>query len=79
MRTTLSLEPDVYQAAKALAESSGRTMGQVVSELLRKAIRGTPEPPLDKEGAIPVFRVSERARIIPSNRAAELMAEEGVE
>jgi hypothetical protein len=38
MRTTLDLDDDVLQAAKELASLSGRTAGQVVSELLRKAL-----------------------------------------
>lgn len=38
MRTTLDLDEDVLQAAKELAGARGRTAGQVVSELLRKAL-----------------------------------------
>jgi hypothetical protein len=38
MRTTLDLDEDVLQAAKELAAAQGRTAGQVVSELLRKAL-----------------------------------------
>lgn len=38
MRTTLDLDDDVLQAAKELASLRGRTAGQIVSELLRKAL-----------------------------------------
>jgi len=38
MRTTLDLDEDVLQAAKELAAVRGRTTGQVVSELLRRAL-----------------------------------------
>jgi len=38
MRTTLDLDDDVLQAAKELATTRGKTAGQVVSELLRKAL-----------------------------------------
>lgn len=38
MRTTLDIDEDVLQAAKELAEVRGRTAGQMVSELLRKAL-----------------------------------------
>jgi hypothetical protein len=41
MRTTLDLDDDVLQAAKELAAARGRTAGQVVSELLRKALTPT--------------------------------------
>ena len=38
MRTTLDLDDDVLQAAKEIAAARGRTAGQVVSDLLRKAL-----------------------------------------
>jgi hypothetical protein len=38
MRTTLDVDDDVLQAAKELAAIRGMTMGQVVSELIRKAL-----------------------------------------
>jgi hypothetical protein len=38
MRTTLDLQDDVLQAAKEIAAVRGLTAGQVVSELLRKAL-----------------------------------------
>lgn len=40
MRTTVTLDDDVYEAAKALAKASGKTLGQVLAELAR---RGTPD------------------------------------
>ena len=42
MRTTLDIQADVLLAAKELAVLHGKTTGQMVSELLRKALR--PEP-----------------------------------
>jgi hypothetical protein len=39
MRTTLDLDDDVLQAAKELAGMRGKTAGQMVSELLRKALQ----------------------------------------
>ena len=39
MRTTLDLDLDVLQAAKELAAVRGVSAGQVVSELVRKALR----------------------------------------
>jgi hypothetical protein len=38
MRTTLDIDEDVLQAAKELAARSGKTAGQIVSELARKAL-----------------------------------------
>lgn len=39
MRTTLDLDEDVLQAAKELAAAHGKTAGQVLSELARKALQ----------------------------------------
>jgi plasmid stability protein len=44
MRTTLDLDEDVLQAAKARARREGKTAGQVVSELLRQALTTVPAP-----------------------------------
>jgi len=41
MRTTLDLDEDVLQAAKEIAQSRSVTAGQIVSELLRKALQPT--------------------------------------
>ena len=38
MRTTLDLEVEVLQAAKEIAAARGLSAGQVVSELLKKAL-----------------------------------------
>jgi hypothetical protein len=38
MRTTLAIDDDVLAAAKGLAESEGKTVGEVVSALARKGL-----------------------------------------
>ena len=38
MRTTLDIDEDVLQAVKELAAATGRTAGQVVSDLARKGL-----------------------------------------
>jgi hypothetical protein len=38
MRTTLDIDPDILQAAKMLAEAEYKTLGQVLSELVRKGL-----------------------------------------
>jgi hypothetical protein len=44
MRTTLSIDDDVLAAAKAIAEQQRRSIGEVVSELARRALRRTASP-----------------------------------
>ncbi len=46
MRTTLDIDDDVLAAAKELAKVRKRTAGEVISELVRKALAG----PEDKSG-----------------------------
>jgi hypothetical protein len=40
MRTTLDIEDDVLIAAKELARREGKTAGQMLSELARRALSG---------------------------------------
>lgn len=39
MRTTLTIDDDVLVAAKAMAEQQNRSIGEVISDLARKALR----------------------------------------
>jgi hypothetical protein len=45
VRTTLTIDDDVHQAAKELAAAQHKTTGQVVSELARQALTGAAAPP----------------------------------
>jgi hypothetical protein len=63
VRTTLAIDDDLLAAAKAMASQQGRSMGEVVSDLLRQAMRpdfrsgdlrnGVPLLPL-RQGSVPV-------------------------
>ncbi|MCB9732088.1 MAG: antitoxin [Deltaproteobacteria bacterium] len=75
-RTTLSLDDDIYRIARALAETSGRPLGRVVSELARRGL--APRQPARSATTLPVFEVAPDAEIIPVDRARELLADEGV-
>lgn len=39
MRTTLAIADDVLLAAKAMARSQGKTVGDVISELARRSLQ----------------------------------------
>jgi hypothetical protein len=49
MRTTLDLDLDVLQAAKEIGAARGVSAGQVVSELVRKAL-ASPKAPKMRNG-----------------------------
>ena len=59
MRTTINIEDDLYKAAKSMATAENKTIGQMISELIRKALQ-PPNYPV-KDDDIPTFRVSENA------------------
>ncbi len=61
MRTTLSLEPDVFRAAKQLAAAQSKSLGTVVSELARKGLKGSDQAPKTRNG-FPVFDVPSNAK-----------------
>jgi len=49
MRTTLDIADDVLQAAKERARRERKTVGEVISDLARRALTSPPEPPSVKE------------------------------
>lgn len=55
MRTTLRIDDDVLEAAKSVARSTDRTIGEVVSELARRGL--APAPQEETEEGFPVFSV----------------------
>lgn len=55
MRTTLDIDDDVLRAAKEIAELHKKTAGQVVSELLRKALYPTPSAAQAVRNGVPLL------------------------
>ncbi|MDR1634484.1 MAG: hypothetical protein LBS27_06125 [Bifidobacteriaceae bacterium] len=68
MRTTLTIDDDVHQAAKELAAAQHKTTGQVVSELARQALTGgaaLPVGPADQLGQALAQRFGIEPRRVP--------------
>ena len=57
MRTNLQIDDDVYQAAERRAAAENRSVGEVLSELARKALRA--ERNNSAGSGFPVFPVAE--------------------
>jgi hypothetical protein len=55
MRTTLDVESDVLDAAKALAVARGVSVGAALSELARRGVAA--RTPLSARSGFPVFQV----------------------
>lgn len=62
MRTTVDLDDDVLAAARALAAAERRSLGKVVSDLIRRGL--APRPVVDDDELFPLVRVSPTARPI---------------
>ncbi len=50
MCTTLTIDEDVLRVVRSLAEAEGKSMGAVISELVRRALR--PAPSRIKDGIL---------------------------
>ena len=59
MRTTLDINDDVLFAAKEMARREKKSLGQVISDLARRAFATAPPSPTDTEAQAP-SKVSER-------------------
>ncbi|HEY5618816.1 MAG TPA: hypothetical protein VIK60_12810 [Vicinamibacterales bacterium] len=72
-RTTLHLEDDAMKVAKAYAERHHLTLGQAVSELVRKAA----ERPLvtEQRSGLRVLRLNRRSPRVTAARVDELREE----
>ena len=64
MRTTLNLDDDVIDAARSLANSEHRSLGQVISDLVRSGLAPRELPDAASANGFPVFRVDPSAPAI---------------
>jgi hypothetical protein len=76
MRTTLTLDDDVYQAAQHLASTSGQRPGKVLSAMARRGLRQ--EPRLRPRRGLPHCSVPADAPLIPAARVQKQLDDEGV-
>ena len=73
MRTTVDLEADVLQAARSLARAQRRSLGRVLSDLVRGGL--APRREGSRRG-FPVFRVSPDAPPLTSEAVARALDEQ---
>jgi hypothetical protein len=62
MRTTLSIDDDILDAAKAIAARKSSTIGQVISELARASLR--PAAPGARRNGVPLLPLRDGGRIV---------------
>ena len=74
MRTTVNLDDDVLRAAKELAALSGRTLGQVLSDLARSAL-ASDAADTDVRNGVPILPPSPDAGLVSPEDVARLLDE----
>ena len=78
MRTTVTIDDDVYEAALCHARATGRRLGQVLSDMARRSMTPEPPPKRTRGHRFPAFDVPAGARIIASSRIQAALDEDGV-
>ena len=80
MRTTLTLDDDVYEAVLCHARATGQRLGRVLSDIARHALMPDPQHQQQpaKSGRFPVFRVPPDARLIRASRVQAAIDEDGI-
>lgn len=57
MRTTITLDDQAYEAALTLSKSSGKRLGEVISQLIRRAIQAEERPQPKRGKRFPFFEL----------------------
>ena len=74
MRTTLAIDDDVLAAAKEMATSEGKSVGEVISTLARGALRPAPSRRTTRNG-VPLLPVRPGAPRVTSELVRQLEEE----
>ena len=74
MRTTLSIDDDILAAAKEMAATENKTLGEVISALARQAMRPT-SPRRATRNGIPLLPVRPGAIRVTSELVRQLQEE----
>ncbi|MEJ2206617.1 MAG: CopG family transcriptional regulator [Gemmatimonadota bacterium] len=72
MRTTVNLDDDVLGVTRELAALSGRTLGEVLSDLVRQGLARQAEEGAMRNG-VPLLEPTPDARIVSSEDVARLV------
>ena len=70
MRTTVSIDDDIFNTARYIAKQRKTSIGKVLSELARKGLKKPPE--LSQRNGFPVFQVPDDAMPITPEHVRQL-------
>ena len=74
MRTTLAIDDDVLAAAREMAASEGKSVGEVISSLARQALRTAPTSQNTRNG-VPLLSIHPHATRVTSELVYQLQDE----
>jgi hypothetical protein len=74
MRTTLSIDDDILAAAKEIAATERKSVGDVISSLARTALRPPPSPHRTRNG-VPLLAVRSGSQRVTSDLVRQLQEE----
>lgn len=78
MRTTVTIDDDVYEAALASARATGRPLGRVLSDMARTALQTQSTPSRRKSARFAMFEVPEESRMILASRIQSALDDDGI-
>lgn len=80
MRTTVTLDDDIYEAALSHARATGQRLGRVLSDMARQALEPGPatEQRGERRNRFLTFEVPAGTPLIPSSRVQKVLDEDGV-
>ena len=78
MRTTVTLDDDIYEAALSQARATGQRLGKVLSDMARRALEPEPTERAARRRRFPAFEVPPGTPIIPSSRIQAALDSDGI-
>ncbi len=78
VRTTVTLDDDVYEAALHMSRTSGERFGKVLSAMARRGFSHSERPTSNKGRRFATFEISPGTPVILLSRIRRFLEEEGL-
>ena len=80
MRTTVTIDDDIYEAALCQARATGQRLGRVLSDMARQALQpdSRAKGTAGRTGRFAAFEVPADAGLIPASRIQQALDDDGV-
>jgi hypothetical protein len=78
MRTTITVDADIYEAAQHLSRVSGERLGKVISKLARRGLERKTPPVHKGARRFPTFEIPAGAPIISASHIERVLDEESL-